>query len=464
MSEKTLLVVDDESSHRLMLRAHLESAGFSVIEAGSGEEALEVSGTASPDLILLDLKMPGMNGIETAEAIMARGAPPPIVIMTAYSSIETALKAGRLGIKHYLSKPLDTDELLLKIEEILKLKDLKSIRDRREKSLAEKFDLSEILGESRPMMELKEMLALVAPSEATVLITGESGTGKELAAQAIHRNSVRKDKPFVAVNCAALPENLLESELFGHEKGAFTGAHQRKAGRFELADSGSLFLDEIGEMALTTQAKLLRVLESRTFERVGGTKTIKADVRVLAATNRDLENETRESGFREDLYYRLNVVQVHVPSLRERGPDDIILLAENFLAKSAKRNKKNIKEFSHKAQRAMAAYSWPGNVRELVNAVERAVILARGDMIEVEDLPLAVQSLPGDESPRKAPGGGGVSAGMTIKEVEAELIQRTLEETGGNRTKASSMLGITRQTLLNKIKEYGLEKVGESSD
>ncbi|MFH1137113.1 MAG: sigma-54 dependent transcriptional regulator [Pseudomonadota bacterium] len=460
MSVKTLLVVDDEASHRLMLRAHLENAGFRVLEAGSGEEALKTARQAQPDLALLDLQMPGLDGIETAAALMSEFAPLPIVIMTAYSSIETALKAGRLGIKHYLSKPLDTDELLLKIEEILKLKDLKAIRERREKGLAEKFDFSEILGNSRVMLDLKEMLALVAPSEATVLITGESGTGKELAAQAIHRNSPRRDKPFIAVNCAALPETLLESELFGHEKGSFTGAHQRKAGRFELADAGTLFLDEIGEMALTTQAKLLRVLESRTFERVGGTKTIKADVRVLAATNRDLESVIKDGGFREDLFYRLNVVQITVPGLRERGPEDIMLLAEHLLEKSAARNKKNIKEFSRKAKKALGSNSWPGNVRELVNAVERAVILARGDVIELEDLPLAVQALPG-EARRKEPGGLEVSAGMTLKEVEAELILRTLEETNGNRTKAASMLGITRQTLLNKIKEYGLEKIGD---
>ena len=299
------------------------------------------------------------------------------------------------------------------------------------------------------------MLALVAPSEATVLITGESGTGKELVARAIHRNSPRKDNSFVAVNCAALTETLLESELFGHEKGAFTGAHQRKAGRFELADHGTLFLDEIGEMALTTQAKLLRALEERAFERVGGTKTIQVDVRVLAATNRDLNAEIAESRFREDLYYRLNVVQVHVPSLRDRGAADIEELAEHILHQSAERNHRSVKGITPRAMKALVANPWPGNVRELVNAVERAVILARGDEVDLEDLPLAVQDRAvGRKLDDSA---GGLAPGMTIKEVEAELIQRTLEETGGNRSRAANMLGITRQTLLNKIREYGLE-------
>ena len=297
MNRKRVLVVDDERSHRLMLRAHLEGIDLQVVEAASGEEALDLltSGNESdwPDLVLLDLKMPGLNGIEVLERLAAKGVTLPVIIMTAHSSIESALKAGRLGIKHYLTKPLDTDELLVKIEEILKIKDVRTIQARRMEDLARKFDFNELLGRSPAMLELKEMLALVAPSEASVLITGESGTGKELVARAIQKNSTRKNKEFVTVNCAALPEALLESELFGHEKGAFTGAHQRKAGRFELADQGTLFMDEVGEMAQTTQAKLLRVLEDQSFERVGGTKTLKVNVRVLAATNRDLEEEIK---------------------------------------------------------------------------------------------------------------------------------------------------------------------------
>ena len=458
MTSKRLLIVDDESAHRLMLRAHLEEESFQVEEAGSGEEALqrltEPGPHGLPDLVLLDLKMPGLDGLDVVTRLKEEGVSVPVIIMTAYSSIDSALRAGRMGIKHYLSKPLDTDELLLKIDEILELRRIEDIKVRREEDLSRRFDFGELLGRSQVMLELKEMLALVAPSEATVLITGESGTGKELAARAIQKNSSRRDQPFVAINCAALPETLLESELFGHEKGAFTGAHQRKAGRFELADKGTLFLDEIGEMPAITQAKLLRVLEEQTYERVGGTKTLQVDVRVLAATNRDLESDIETGRFREDLYYRLNVVQIRVPSLRERGPEDIRLLAESLLVRSAERNKKNVTSFSPKALKALTASPWPGNVRELVNAVERAVILTPGEEVPLEALPAGVQEWGGGRTADKS---GGLSAGMTIKEVEAELIQRTLVETGGNRTKAAGMLGITRQTLLNKIKEYNLE-------
>lgn len=453
-----LMVVDDEAAHRLMLRAHLEASGFEVLEADSGEAALTILGGSNlgqPDLMLLDLKMPGMDGLELLERIRPRNLPFQIIIMTAHSSIESALKAGRLGIKHYLTKPLDTDALINKIEELLKLKDVAVLQARRQQELARQFDFSDLLGHSPSMLELKEMLALVAPSQATVLITGESGTGKELVAKAIHKNSPRKEKNFVPVNCAALAETLLESELFGHEKGAFTGAHQRKAGRFELADGGTLFLDEIGEVALTTQAKLLRALEERSFERVGGTKTLNVDVRVLTATNRDLDAEIRAGRFREDLYYRLNVVQIQVPNLRERGVEDIKELAGHLLVLSADRNRKVVKGFTPRAMKALTSCPWPGNVRELVNAVERAVILARGQEVDLEDLPLTVQSWGPvrKHSPRES----GLSAGLTLREVEAELIQRTLAETEGNRTKAAAMLGITRQTLLNKIKEYGLE-------
>jgi two-component system response regulator HydG len=356
-----------------------------------------------------------------------------------------------MGAEDYLTKPLDTDELLLKIEKVLKIRDLEEINTRREKELAEKFDFSSLIGRSREMLTLKETLALVAPSEATALILGESGSGKELVADAVHKNSPRRSGPFVAVNCAALAETLLESELFGHEKGAFTGAHQRKIGRFELADKGTLFLDEVAELSLATQAKLLRVLDTQTFERLGGTQSVIVDVRLVAATNRDLELEIEKGNFREDLFYRINVVQIVVPSLRERGSDEIVRLAEHFLAESLKRNKKPAKNFRPRAIKSMVSYPWPGNVREMVNTVERAVILARGEYIELEDLPLTIQT--GKDADRPE---GGLSAGLTLKEVEAELIQRTLEETNGNRTKSAAMLGITRQTLLNKIKEYGL--------
>ena len=451
MSRNRIMVVDDDSAHRLALKANLEEADFETIEAATGEEALDIAVSQELDLILLDLKMPGMSGLEVLEHLFESGLPAPVIIMTAYGSIDSAVKALKMGAEDYLTKPLDTDELLLKIEKVLKLKDLEEIQTRREKELADKFDFSALIGRSREMLALKETLALVAPSEATALIIGESGSGKELVANALHINSARKAGPFVAVNCAALAETLLESEIFGHEKGAFTGAHQRKIGRFELADHGTLFLDEVAELSLTTQAKLLRVLETKEFERLGGTKSVKVDVRLVTATHRDLEAEIEQGNFREDLFYRINVVQIDVPSLRERGAEEIIRLAEYFLAESCKRNKKSIKAYRPRAIKAMISYAWPGNVREMVNAVERAVILARGEYVELEDLPLAIQT--GKDADRPE---GGLSAGLTIKEVEAELIERTLEETNGNRTKSAAMLGITRQTLLNKIKEYGL--------
>ncbi len=451
MSKNRIMIVDDDSAHRLSLKANLEEASFETVEAGTGEEALELAASQKLDLILLDLRMPGMGGLEVLQHLFESGLPAPVIIMTAYGSIDSAVTALKMGAEDYLTKPLDTDELLLKIEKVLKIRDLEEINTRREKELAEKFDFSSLIGRSREMLTLKETLALVAPSEATALILGESGSGKELVADAVHRNSPRRSGPFVAVNCAALAETLLESELFGHEKGAFTGAHQRKIGRFELADKGTLFLDEVAELSLATQAKLLRVLDTQTFERLGGTQSVIVDVRLVAATNRDLELEIEKGNFRKDLYYRINVVQIVVPSLRERGSDEIVRLAEYFLAESLKRNKKPAKNFRPRAIKSMVSYTWPGNVREMVNAVERAVILARGEYIELEDLPLTIQT--GKDADRPE---GGLSAGLTLKEVEAELIQRTLEETNGNRTKSAAMLGITRQTLLNKIKEYGL--------
>ncbi|MEE9437161.1 MAG: sigma-54 dependent transcriptional regulator, partial [Candidatus Adiutricales bacterium] len=327
MSKNRIMIVDDDSAHRLSLKANLEEASFETVEAGTGEEALELAASQKLDLILLDLRMPGMGGLEVLQHLFESGLPAPVIIMTAYGSIDSAVTALKMGAEDYLTKPLDTDELLLKIEKVLKIRDLEEINTRREKELAEKFDFSSLIGRSREMLTLKETLALVAPSEATALILGESGSGKELVADAVHRNSPRRSGPFVAVNCAALAETLLESELFGHEKGAFTGAHQRKIGRFELADKGTLFLDEVAELSLATQAKLLRVLDTQTFERLGGTQSVIVDVRLVAATNRDLELEIEKGNFRKDLYYRINVVQIVVPSLRERGSDEIVRLA-----------------------------------------------------------------------------------------------------------------------------------------
>lgn len=455
MPQKTLLIVEDETSLRLMIRDHLETSGYNVMPAADGSEALTRLEVQTPDLMLLDLNMPVIDGLTVLERLQQKQMTVPTIVMTGYDTIDSALKTRSLGIRHFLAKPLDLDDVLVKVEEVLSLRQVEASRGRRTRELKKKFDFSGLLGESPVMLALKEMLALVAPSHASVLITGESGVGKNLAAQAVLKNSPRKNGPFISVNCDALPEQLLESELFGYEKGAVSGAERRKPGAFELADQGTLFLDKIGEMALPTQARLLKALKTRSFERLGGAKTIKVDVRLLAATNRDLETEIENRRFRGDLYEHLSAVRIHVPRLRDRGPDDIEELAEHILHQSARRNPHGKKTFSQQAMQALKASPWPGNVRELMNAVERAVILARGDVVKRDDLPLSVQNW-SQGTVKPAPGRKGLTPGMTIKEVEAELISRTLVETSGNRSKAALMLGITRQTLLNKIREYGL--------
>ncbi len=446
-----VLVVDDERGHRTMLRALLAQAGYRALEADDGDVAVDQVRTHPVDAVLLDLRMPRMGGIETLEALKRVRPELPVVLLTAYASVDTAVAAMKKGAFDYLTKPVDAADLRRVLEKALEFRRLEEeVRLLRER-LGERFDFSSLIGRSRPMRELFETLALVAPSDATVLITGESGTGKELVANAIHQNSPRRDKPFVKVNCAALHENLLESELFGHERGAFTGATAQRKGRFELAHGGTLFLDEIGDMSPATQAKVLRVLQEGEFERLGGTRTLKVDVRVIAATHRDLEAMVAEGTFRQDLYYRLSVVPVHLPPLRER-PEDIPLLAEHFLRVYASKNRKPIAGFTPEAMDLLVRHAWPGNVRELQNAVERAVILCLGERITPRELPPAVRASapPPPEAPSAAEPGL-----RTLREAERELILRTLEETGGNRTRAARILGISRQTLITKLKEYG---------
>lgn len=446
--EPTVLVVDDEKAHRLMLRAHLEDAGYQVLEAADGEMALQLSGAQPVDLVLMDVIMPRMDGMSLLPQIKAMMPEVPVLMMTAYGSIESAVSALKAGAADYLTKPLDVEEVLIKVERQLEAARLhRKLREQAER-LGERFDFSALIGESRPMRQLKETLALVAPAEATVLISGESGTGKEVVAQMIHQNSRRSEGPLIKINCAALPENLLESELFGHEKGAFTGASARREGRFKAADGGSIFLDEVGELSASTQAKLLRVLQEGEYSPVGSDKTLRADVRVIAATNRDLAQAVAGGDFREDLYYRLNVVNLAMPALRERG-EDLIILAEVFLRRFNQKNRRDIKGLSPEARKLMLAHSWPGNVRELINAVERGVIMCQGHLIEPSDLPLEIQGSAGTEEEYS------LRAGLTVREAEKLLIERTLEATGGNRTRAAEMLGITRKTLQNKIKEFG---------
>jgi two-component system response regulator HydG len=455
MNQK-ILVVDDEQSHRTMLRAVLTKAGYEVVEADDGVSSVSATEKEPFDLILMDIRMKEMDGIEAMREIRKTSPSIPVIMMTAYSSVKTAVDALKSGAFDYLTKPLDIEELKILIEKALEHYRLHAENVFLKERLADRFDFSKIIGRSRPMKELFETLSLIAPSDATVLIYGDSGTGKELVANAIHQNSPRAEKPFIKVSCAALPETLLESELFGHERGAFTGAVTRKAGRFQLANGGALFLDEVSEMSSATQVKLLRVLQEREFEPLGSTKTIQVDIRLIAATNKDLEAEVEKGSFREDLFYRLNVVPVRLPLLKERR-EDIPILAEHFFRLYKERNRSTIKGFQPKTLDTMMRYDWPGNTRELENAVERAVLLCRGEYIMPEDLPPHVQGAEGREVSVVS-----VPSGMSLRDVEREVILQALEETKGNRTHTAQMLGISRKTLQNKLKEYGIQegKVG----
>ena len=420
-------------------------------EAADGTEAVEAVGKEAFDVILLDIRMTNMDGIEALGEIRKISPQVPVLIMTAYASVKTAVEALKAGAFDYLTKPLDIEELKILIEKAMDHYHLRAENLVLKERLGDRFDFSRIIAASPKMKTLLETLAMVAPSDATVLIMGESGTGKEVVANAIHHNSPRAGEPFIKVSCAALPETLLESELFGHEKGAFTGAVARREGRFQLAHRGTIFLDEVGEMSPAIQTKLLRVLQEKEFEPLGSTRTIKVDIRVIAATNRDLEKDVKEGRFREDLYYRLNVVPLTLPPLRERR-EDIPLLADHFLALYREKNRKPVRGISGKALDLLVRYDWPGNIRELENVIERAVILSRDEVLVPADLPPQIRML----SPEEGKDAFAIPAGMSLEEVERALIVKTLDETGGNRTRASEILGINRRTLQNKLKQYGL--------
>ena len=453
MREKgRILVADDEESHRIMLRAVLQEEGYTVAEAADGPEAIRAVEQEPFDLILLDIRMPGMDGIEALVEIRKISPYVPVLMMTAYASVKTAVEALKSGAFEYLIKPLDIDELKILIEKALEHYHLREENLALKERLGDRFDFSKMIGKSRKMVELFDLLAQVAPTDATVLILGESGTGKELVANALHHNSPRASQPFIKVSCAALPETLLESELFGHEKGAFTGAVARKEGRFWAAHRGSIFLDEVGEMSSATQTKLLRVLQEREFEPLGSTRTLKVDVRIVAATHENLEKEVREGRFREDLFYRLNVVPVSIPPLRERK-EDLPSLAVHFLALYREKNQKEVKDISPKAMDLLVRYEWPGNIRELENCIERAVIVARGEMIIPADLPPQIQALSRGKEENQ---GILFPSGLSLQDAERALILKTLEDTGGNRSRAADILGINRRTLQIKLKEYGI--------
>jgi two-component system response regulator AtoC len=440
-----ILVVDDEPMVGLSLTNWLQEENYLARAAGDGPSAIAAVREANWDIVLLDLKMPGMDGLEVLRQIKSIAPQTVVVMMTAYASIATSVLAMKEGAYDYIVKPLDVQELTLMLQKIVEHQQLITENILLRKRLTEHHSYEDIIGRSAAMQKVYEMIGTVADTNATVLITGETGTGKELVARAIHTNSSRRYSPFIAVSCSALPDTLLESELFGYEKGAFTGAERTKKGRFELAHGGTLFLDEIGDISLKTQVKLLRVLQEKSFRRLGGTQLVQVDVRLITATNRDLLQAVEENSFRRDLFYRLNVVNIHLPPLRERR-DDIPLLAAHFMNKYNVEFNKKFDRLEGAALELMADYHWPGNVRELENVIERAVVIDQGPEVKVKHLPFCTQ-------PTTASG-----EAQTLDDVERMHVRSMLERHGWNIAKTARMLNIDRTTLHKKIKKYGLER------
>jgi len=454
----TLLIADDDPGLRESLERTLTREGFRVILASDGRGALERLQGGGIDLVVTDLKMPGLTGIEVLRAAKAIAPDVDVILLTAFGTVEEAVKAMKDGAYDFLTKPFRREQLLKLISKALERRDLIEQNRALKKQLEDLRAKGQVIGSSPAFRRMMTLVEQVADSSATVLIQGESGAGKELVASTIHRSSPRSRGPFVAVNCAALPETLLESELFGYEKGAFTGAAGRKEGRFELADGGTLFLDEVSDLSLVTQPKILRVLQEGEFERLGGTHTIQVDVRIVAATNQDLAEMVRERRFREDLYYRLNVITIRVPPLRERH-EDIRVLAQHFLRVYAAKNGRELEGFTGEAIERLEAYAWPGNVRELENLIERSVVLARKDRIEAEDLPdeiVGVKRPPRDAILELI--------GTPLAEIEQRLLDETLRITGGNKTQAAKLLGIDPRTVSRKLERQEESGEGASSD
>ena len=454
--KKLILIVDDEKAARFGMKLALEKDGYQVVEASDGIEAFEIIKAKSPSLIFLDINMPKINGIQVLEEINQMESPPMIVIVTAYGSEKVAVDAMKKGAYDYIAKPYEIDDLRLIAKHAFEKLALEEENTRLRSEIDRLGSRGKIVGESQVMNQVFNKIEKVGPSDVTVLVQGESGSGKELVAKEIHKTSSRQNRPMITMNCAALPETLIESELFGHEKGAFTGATERRLGKFELADKGTIFLDEIGDMSPNTQAKVLRVLQEQSFERLGGTETLRVDVRLISATHKDLLKEIKEGNFREDLYYRLKVVEISLPPLRNRR-EDIIILAENFIQYFSDKHRKNVKSISNDAVKIFTKYSWPGNVRELQNVIESAVVMANAETLEISDFPEEISNsdinrsfdynLPFRDAKK-----------IVVDTFERDFVSRKLAENNGNISKTAEALGMHRQSLQQKIKDLNMKQ------
>lgn len=452
----TILIIDDEDNIRNGLATNFELEDYEVKTASNGQEGLDLIAKGDIDLVITDLRMDGISGEEVVKRVTTETPGIPVIVLTGHGSIDAAVEAMKSGAYDFLTKPLNLDQLNLIVKRALENRELSLQHKLLKEEIESSACLEQMIGRSAEMQKVFSMIKKVAPAKASVLITGESGVGKELVANAIHNLSGRKDKAFIKVHCAALSESLLESELFGHEKGAYTGADSMQKGRFELAHGGTIFLDEIGEINQNVQIKILRVLQEKTFERVGGEKSISVDVRIVAATNKNLEEEVKAGRFREDLYYRLNVVHLKVPSLKERK-DDLPLLIDSFIKKFAAENEKEIIGIDSKAKAALLKYDWPGNIRQLQNCIESSVVMSNGKQIKLEDLPLSVSEYTGQEAIS-------IPIGISLEDAEKIIIMQNLSANKGNKSKTADVLGIGRKTLHRKLNEYGLELSDDDDD
>jgi DNA-binding NtrC family response regulator len=453
MKNFSILIIDDEDAQREVLSGYIKKKGFKIYSASDGEEGIRIARENTIDIIFSDFKMPGLSGLQVLERVKELNPEISFVIITAFGTVDNAVKAMRMGAYDYITKPVDLDELDLLIERIIDTKNLRSENQLLKDQLQERNKITSIQSQSAKMREVISLASRVADSKTTVLVTGENGTGKEVLAKSIHYASLRKNKPFIAVNVPALTETLLESELFGYEKGAFTGADRMRKGRFELADKGTIFLDEVGDIPSNLQVKLLRVLQEHQIERVGGTESIDIDVRIIAATNRNLEKKIQEGTFREDLYYRLNIVSINIPPLRERK-EDILPLIEFFIEKYSKENQKQKMEISREAADILMKYDFPGNVRELENIIERAVVLVRGEIITSNDLPMNIRGFKDEPNDQHSSEG---NLNEQVEALEKRLIYDALKQSNGNQTQAGKLLGITERNLRYKLKKYGIK-------